>query len=179
MWPDPKAQIIIVNADQAEAADPTFFAAGPLQPDKVCLHLWMLYTPQAPVLDLIGEHIKTKEDIKTAFHSLNYVHMTSRSLMVQEDTKPNNQSKYLSDSDSDDNEIDPRLKSFIEERQYNTIPGSAIATQIASSHSRAQVNPTVERGLPQQKTKLKKLTSDKKRWKPLALHTKTNSDQLL
>ena len=31
----------------------------------------MIYTPQAPVLDLIGEHIKTKENIKVAFHFLN------------------------------------------------------------------------------------------------------------
>ena len=31
----------------------------------------MLYTPQAPVLDLTGEHIKTKEDIEAAFHALN------------------------------------------------------------------------------------------------------------
>ena len=53
----------------------------------------------------------------------------SRSLMVQKDTRPNSQSKYLSDSDSDDNEINPRLKTSIEERQYNTIPGSTIATQ--------------------------------------------------
>ena len=68
--------------------------------------------------------------------------------MAQKDTKPNNQSKYLADSDSDNNEIDPRLKISIEERQYNTIPGSAIATQIALSHSRAQANPTVERGPP-------------------------------
>ena len=68
--------------------------------------------------------------------------------MVQKDTKPNNQSKYLSDSDSDDNEIDLRLKTSIEERQYNTIPGSAIATQTALSHSRAQANPTMERGPP-------------------------------
>ena len=97
--------------------------------------------------------------------------------MVKKDTKPNNQSKHLSDSDSDDNEIDPRLKTFIEERQYNTIPGSTIATQIALSHSRAQANPTVERGQPQQKTKPKKSTSNDK--KPPALHTKTNSDQLL
>ena len=54
-----------------EAVDPTFFAADPLQPGEVCLHSWMLYTPQAPMLDLTGEHIKTKEDIKAAFHSLN------------------------------------------------------------------------------------------------------------
>ena len=68
--------------------------------------------------------------------------------MAQKDTKPNSQSKYFSDSDSDDNKINPRLKTSVEERQYNTIPGSAIATQIALNHSRAQVNPTVERGPP-------------------------------
>ena len=72
----------------------------------------------------------------------------SRSLMVQKDTKPNSQSKYLSDSDSDNNNIDPRLKTSIEERQYNTIPGSTIATQTALRHSRAQVNPTMERDPP-------------------------------
>ena len=59
------------NTDQAEAADPAFFAADPFQPGKVRLHLWMLYIPQAPVLNLTGEHKKTKEDIEAAFHSLN------------------------------------------------------------------------------------------------------------
>ena len=44
--------------------------------------------------------------------------MVSRNLVVQKDTKPNSQSKYLSDSDSDDNKIDPRLKTSVEERQY-------------------------------------------------------------
>ena len=57
--------------DHAEAADPAFFDTDQLQPGEVCLHLWMLYTSQAPVLDLTGEHIKTKEDIKAAFHTLN------------------------------------------------------------------------------------------------------------
>ena len=57
--------------DQAEAADPTLFDTDPLQPGEVCLHSWMLYTSQAPVLDLTREHIKTKEDIEAAFHALN------------------------------------------------------------------------------------------------------------
>ena len=57
-----------------------------------------------------------------------YVRMMSRSLIVQKETKPNSQSKCLSDSDSDNNKINPRLKTSVEERQYNTIPGSAIAT---------------------------------------------------
>ena len=57
--------------DQVEAADPTFFDRDQLQSVEVCLHLWMLYTPQAPVLDLTGAHIKTKKDIEAAFHALN------------------------------------------------------------------------------------------------------------
>ena len=57
--------------DQAEAADITLFDTDPLEPGEVCLHLWMLHTSQAPVLDLTGEHIKTKEDIEAAFHALN------------------------------------------------------------------------------------------------------------
>ena len=58
------------SADQAEAADPTLFGTDPLQPGDVHLHSWMLYTSQAPVLDLTGEHIKTKEDIEATFHAL-------------------------------------------------------------------------------------------------------------
>ena len=68
--------------------------------------------------------------------------------MAQKETKMSSQSKYLSYSDSDKNEINPRLKTSIEEIQYNTITGTAIATCIALSHSRAQANPTVERGPP-------------------------------
>ena len=51
-------------------SDPTLFDTDPLQPGEICLHLWMLYTSQAPVLDLTGERIKTKEDIEAAFHAL-------------------------------------------------------------------------------------------------------------
>ena len=59
------------TGDQAAAADPTLFDTDPLQPRDICLHLWMLYTSQAPFLDLTGEHIKTKEDIEATFHTLN------------------------------------------------------------------------------------------------------------
>ena len=58
------------TADEAAAADPTLFDMDPLQPREVCLHSWMLYTSQAHVLDLTGEHMKTKEDIEAAFHAL-------------------------------------------------------------------------------------------------------------
>ena len=59
------------TADQATAADSTLFDKDPLQPGEIHLHSWMLYTSQAPVLDLTGEHIKTKEDIEATFHTLN------------------------------------------------------------------------------------------------------------
>ena len=59
------------TGDQAAAADPTLFDTDPLQPGEILLHSWMLYTSQAPVLDLTGEHIKTKEDIEATFHTLN------------------------------------------------------------------------------------------------------------
>ena len=43
--------------------------------------------------------------------------------------KPANQSMSLTDSDtSDDTEVNRRFKTSIEEREYNTIPGSATAT---------------------------------------------------
>ena len=58
------------TADQAAAADPTLFDTDPLQPGEIRLHSWMLYTSQAPVLDLTGEHIRTKENIEATFHAL-------------------------------------------------------------------------------------------------------------
>ena len=58
------------TTDQAEAADPTLFDTDPLQPGEVHLHSWMLYTSQTPVLDLTGDHIKTKKDIEAAFHAV-------------------------------------------------------------------------------------------------------------
>ena len=81
--------------------------------------------------------------------------------MAEKKEEPVSQSKFLSDSDSsDNNEINPRLKTSIEERQYNTIPGSAIATHIALSYSRAKENPTVERGPPHQKVKINKPSTE-------------------
>ena len=64
--------------------------------------------------------------------------------------EPANQSKSLTDSNtSDDTEVNPRSKTSVEERQYNTIPESVTATHVALSCSRAQANPTVEQGPPQ------------------------------
>ena len=82
--------------------------------------------------------------------------------MAEKKEEPNSQSKSLTDSDSsDDNEVDSRFKTSVEERQYNTIPGSAIATRIALSYSRAQANPTIEKGPPHQKVKVNKPSTQK------------------
>ena len=70
------------------------------------------------------------------------------------------QSEQLSDSDTPDEEADPRLRTSEEERKYGTIRGSTQATQAALPHSRVQTNPTVERG-PPQRPKIKKLPKDK------------------
>ena len=59
------------TGDQVVAADPTLFDTDPLQLGEICLHSWMLHTSQAPVLDLTGEHSKSKEDIEATFHILN------------------------------------------------------------------------------------------------------------
>ena len=76
--------------------------------------------------------------------------------------EPANHSKSLADSDtSDDTKVNPRFKTSVEERQYNTIPGSVTATHIALSHSTAQTNPTAEQGPPCQKVKVKKSSTDK------------------
>ena len=58
------------------------------------------------------------------------------------------QSDQLSNSDTPDEEIYPQLWISEEERIYRTIGGSAQARQAALSHTRAQCNPTVERGPP-------------------------------
>ena len=65
--------------------------------------------------------------------------------MAEKKEEPANQSKSLTDSDSsDDIKVNPRFKTSVEERQYNTIPGSGTATCIVLSYSRVQANPTVE-----------------------------------
>ena len=75
--------------------------------------------------------------------------------------KPKSPNRQLSDSDTSYEEpVSPILKTSVEERHYRTIPGSALATKIALSHSRAQANPTVERG-PSHKVTVKKLPKEK------------------
>ena len=69
------------------------------------------------------------------------------------------QSDYLSYSDSSEEETSQHSRTSPEERLYNTIKGSAQATQAALAHTTAQCNPTVERG-PAKQPKIKKLPKE-------------------
>ena len=66
------------------------------------------------------------------------------------------QHDYLSDSDSSEDKTSQHLHTSPEERLYNTVKGSAQATQ---AHTMAQCNPTVERG-PAKQLKIKKLPKE-------------------
>ena len=67
---------------------------------------------------------------------------------------------YILDSESSDEELNQHLHTSQEERFYDTIKGSAQATQAALSYTMAQCNPTVERG-PNRKPKIKPLPKEK------------------
>ena len=69
------------------------------------------------------------------------------------------QSDYLSDSKSSEDEVNPHLRTSQEERVYGTIKGSAQVTQAVLSHTTAQCNPTVERGMLKQ-PKIKKVSKE-------------------
>ena len=69
------------------------------------------------------------------------------------------QSDYLSDSKSSEGKVNPHLCTSQEERVYGTIKGSVQVTQVMLSHTTAQCNQAVERGLPKQ-PKIKKLSKE-------------------
>ena len=73
---------------------------------------------------------------------------------------PKSPTKELGDSDTLEEQVNPSLRTSEEERHYGTIHSSALATQIALSHSRAQANPTVERG-PSCKVRIEKIPKEK------------------
>ena len=61
-------------------------------------------------------------------------HMQSSALMAE--GNPKSPTKQLSDSDtSEEEQVNPVLRTSEEERHYRNIHGSALATQIALSHS--------------------------------------------
>ena len=100
--------------------------------------------------------------------------MQNSALMAEGNLKsPKSPTKQLSDSDtSEEEQVNPVLRTSKEERHYRTIHGLALATQIALSHSRAQTNPTVERG-PSCKVRIKKLPQDKAKDKSIQTSRET------
>ena len=76
---------------------------------------------------------------------------------------PKSPTKELSDSDtSEEEQVNPIHRTSKEERHYGTICGSAFTMQIALSHSRAQINPTVKRGPRDESTQTSKKTKQTK-----------------
>ena len=80
-------------------------------------------------------------------------------MMEKKAQKIKTQSDYLSDSELSEDKVNSHLHTSQEERVYGTIKGSTQATQAALSHTTAQCNPTVDRGLPKQ-PKIKKLSKE-------------------
>ena len=112
------------------------------------------YTPQAPVLDPREETVASTLDLRDTFHRLCLCPEEPQASAEQcpngrrKPKSPKSPTKELSDSDTSEGEqVNPSLRTPEEERHYGTIHGSALATQIALSHSRAQANPMVKRGL--------------------------------
>ena len=118
--------------------------------------------PEAPVLDLRKEIIISTLDLRDAFHQLHLCPEEDEKQPEQcsngrrKSKKSKSPTKELSDSDtSEEEQVNPMLRTSEEERHYGTIHDSALVTQKALSHSKAQTNPTVERG-PSHKVRIKK-----------------------
>ena len=107
------------------------------------------------MLNLTKTNITSQADLQDAFQP-----STSAPIAEKRVPKTKVQSDQLSKSDTPDEEVDPQLHTSEEERTYVMIRGSTQATQAASSHTRAQSNPMVERGPPQW-PKIKKLSKDR------------------
>ena len=82
---------------------------------------------------------------------------------------------YISDSESSDEELNQHLHTSQEERYYDTIKGSAHATQAALSYTMAQCNPTAKRG-PDRKLKIKPLSKEKAKDKTTQTQEKDKSN---
>ena len=133
--PTNKQEVSTSNSAAAASNLPPEIPADPLQPGEIQLHSWQLSTPEAPVLDLRGKKVTSTLDLADAFMSYVYVPQTVinkknlHQMAEAKDEKPTNPNNQLSDSDTlDDEPINPKLKTSVEERHYGTIPGSALTT---------------------------------------------------
>ena len=82
---------------------------------------------------------------------------------------------YISDSESSDEGLNQHKCTSQEERYYDTIKGSAQATQAALSCTMAQCNPTVEYR-PDRKPRIKPLPKEKAEDKTTQTHEKDKSN---
>ena len=78
------------NAAAAASNSTTEIPPDPVQPGEIRLHSWMLYTPQAPVLDLRGKNFTSTVDLVDAFHQLC---LCSTENDQQEESSPNGRRK--------------------------------------------------------------------------------------
>ena len=62
----------------------------PVQPGEIRLHSWMLYTSQAPVLDLRGQNVTSTLDLRDSFHQL---HLCPTEDNTQGESLPNGRIK--------------------------------------------------------------------------------------
>ena len=77
---EPKPWILPTPPSNRDALEPSGAAAAdkftpvidpdPVQPGEIRLYSWMLYTPQAPVLNFRGETITSTLDLRDTFHQL-------------------------------------------------------------------------------------------------------------
>ena len=139
---------------QLTTLNPVSQQTHPLQPGETRVYPSMLTNKQVPVLNLTETSITSQADLQDTFQSLCLCSHDGKKVQ-----KTKAQSDYLSDSKSSEDEVNPYLCTSEEERIYGTIKGSAQATQVALSHTRAQSNPMVERGPPKQ-AKIKKLSKE-------------------
>ena len=70
--PTPLTNNKMTTSNAAAAASNSMPEIPPdrVQPEEIRLHSWMLYTPQAPVLNLRGKNITSTMDLAEAFHQL-------------------------------------------------------------------------------------------------------------
>ena len=142
----------------------------PQQPDETRIYPSMLTNRQVPVLNLTETNITSHADLQAHLILFVFAPMAEEKI-----PKTKAHSEQLSDSDTPDEEADPRLRTSEEEQIYRLIRGSTQAMQVALSHSRAQTNLTIERG-PPQRPKIKKLSTDRAAKK--ATQTKDKEKQM-
>ena len=151
------------TSQQAAAKDQIPQQTDTLRPGETRVYPHMLAEKQVPVLDLTNPTITSEADLQTAFHSLTLCSTEKEDPSYgRKQSSKKTPTEYISDSESLDEEVNQHLCTSKEERLYDTIKGSAQATQAALAYTTAQCNPTVKRG-PERQPKLKPLPKSKAR----------------